>query len=276
VLSAEDLKQIKRLHLQLGKEADSHFVGEYRASFRGQGMEFEDVRQYVPGDDVRRIDWNVTARTGLPHVKEFREEREMSILLAVDVSASMNFGSKKRLCAQLAGAIAFAAMRNQDRIGLILFGQKVHKVLPPQKKNGYAWRIIREVFTCNQNDKGTLFSPMVDVVKRVAHRKSVVCVLSDFISSDWRTVTRLTCRHRLHALMIHDQLENMLPSIGLLDVEDSESGQTRLVDCNAMQRISVEKRKKILQDNGIRCGAFSHEEDVISGLLQHFRSENGR
>jgi uncharacterized protein (DUF58 family) len=271
VLSAEDLKEIQRLHTRLGRETDAHFVGEYLSAFRGQGMEFENVRQYSPGDDVRRIDWNVTARTGYPHVKEFRESREMSVMLAVDVSSSMKFAEKIRVCSRLAGAIAFAAMRNQDRVGLILFGEKIHRVLPPKKKNGYVWQIIQEVFAHNFDSKGSNFKLLADEIQQVLPRRTILCVISDFLSPDWREIIPLRSRHRLHALMVHDVLEHNIGFKGLLDVVDSESGQSRLIDTTATQFIPVEQRIRQLREAGIAHCSFSAEEDAITSLLGHFR-----
>ena len=155
MLSEQEYKEIQRLHLRVSRQTDSQFLGEYRTSLRGKGIEYSDVRPYLPGDEIRRIDWNVTARTGYPYVKQFKEEREHTILLLVDVSASMKFAGKNKICSLAAGAIAFAAMRNHDNVGLILFGDTVHKILPPKNKKGYVWRIIQTVFSHSLHSKGT-------------------------------------------------------------------------------------------------------------------------
>lgn len=271
MLNAEEVQEIQRLHVQMGREADSFFVGEYRSSFRGEGIEFEDVRPYVPGDEIRRIDWNVTARTGYPHVKVFREEREKNIILLVDISGSMYFGSKRKICSLIAGALAFAAMRNQDRVGLILFGDTVKTILPPKNKNGYVWQIIQTVCAYSTHAKGTNFSEMVGKVQRILPRRSIVCVLSDFLASDWQTISQLQHHHKVHGFAIHDPLETTFPFQGLLDVEDMESGQRRLVDTQTVRLGGFGRRRHEFQALGIPYQVFSKEEEVISGLLQHFK-----
>jgi uncharacterized protein (DUF58 family) len=270
VLSEEEYKEIQRLHIRLSREADSHFIGDYRSSFRGKGIEFADVRPYIPGDEIRRIDWNVTARTGYPHVKEFKEEREQTLMLMVDVSASMYFGSKKKVCSLISGALAFAAMRNQDNVGLILFGNTVSKIMPPKKKNGYVWRIIQTLFTHSYQTKGTSFSELVNRAQQIIPKNSMVIVLSDFMAPDWRAIGRLYRKERMHGFLIHDPLEQKIPFSGLLDVVDSETQKHALIDTDSISTIGVQNRLLALQEYGIQCCSFSRENDVIRRLRQHF------
>ena len=272
MLSEQEYKEIQRLHLRVSRQTDSQFLGEYRTSLRGKGIEYADVRPYLPGDEIRRIDWNVTARTGYPHVKQFKEEREHSILLLVDVSASMKFAGKNKVCSLAAGAIAFAAMRNQDNVGLILFGDTVHKILPPKNKNGYVWRIIKTVFSNSLHTKGTRFTELIRQTAPLVTRNSTMIVLSDFLAPDWRVLGRICPKKNIHGLLVYDELENRLPFSGLLDIIDSETRQTALIDSSSVSNLQVYKRLEALRQYGIKCCSISKEEDVIIRLRKHFAS----
>ena len=282
MLTPDELKQLKRLHIQAGRRVDSPFAGEYRSAFRGQGMEFEEVRPYVPGDDIRHIDWNVTARMNVPHVKEFREERELCLQLVMDVSGSVAFGgggqdgrTDKRLqIARLAGALAYAAIRNGDQVGLLSFTDKVEAFLPPRKSRGHAWAVMRAAFERSEKGQKTDLSGALEEVGKHLRRRSVVCVLSDFISDSpyERELSILSRRHRVNAFLVHDPMEMRMPSVGLVEMEDAETGRRVLVDSsNVSGRTSVESRTRSLRKLGIRASAVSTEQDPYQHLLQHFR-----
>ena len=282
MLTPDELKQLKRLHIQAGRRVDSPFAGEYRSAFRGQGMEFEEVRPYVPGDDIRHIDWNVTARMNVPHVKEFREERELCLQLVMDVSGSVAFGgggqdgrTDKRLqIARLAGALAYAAIRNGDQVGLLSFTDKVEAFLPPRKSRGHAWAVMRAAFERSEKGQKTDLSGALEEVGKHLRRRSVLCVLSDFISDSpyERELSILSRRHRVNAFLVHDPMEMRMPSVGLVEMEDAETGRRVLVDSsNVSGRTSVESRTRSLRKLGIRASAVSTEQDPYQHLLQHFR-----
>lgn len=282
MLTPDELKQLKRLHIQAGRRVDSPFAGEYRSAFRGHGMEFEEVRPYVPGDDVRHIDWNVTARTDVPHVKEFREERELCLQLVLDVSASVNFGSggsdgktdKRLQIARLAGALAYAAIRNGDQVGLLSFTDTIERFLPPRKSRGHAWAVMRAAFERNATGQRTDLAGALAEVGRHLSRRSVVCVLSDFHSrSEYRReLGMLARRHRVNCFVVHDPMELAPPAVGLVEMEDAETGQRRLVDTAKLRsNWSVDGRLRSLRRTGVKASAIGTDEDPFEHLLLHFR-----
>jgi len=282
MLTPEELKQLKRLHIQAGRRVDSPFAGGYRSAFRGRGMEFEEVRPYVPGDDVRHIDWNVTARVGLPHVKEFREERELCLQLVLDVSGSVGFGSggtdgrtdKRLQIARLAGALAYAAIRNGDQVGLMTFTDKVERFLPPRKSRGHAWAVVRSAFERSATGKATDLAGALSEVGRHLRRRAVVCVLSDFVSdSDYsRELAILARRHRVNCFLVHDPLEAQMPDIGLVDVEDAETGRRVLVDTAQWRGVhSVDARIRDIRRLGVHPSAVGTNDDPFAHLMRHFR-----
>jgi uncharacterized protein (DUF58 family) len=288
MLTPEELKQLKRLHIQAGRRVDSPFAGEYRSAFRGRGMEFEEVRPYVPGDDVRHIDWNVTARMNMPHIKEFREERELCLQLVLDVSGSVAFGSggedgrtdKRLQIARLAGALAYAAIRNGDQVGLMSFTDKVETFLPPRKSRGHAWAVMRSAFERSEQGQRTDLAGALEEVGKHLRRRSVICVLSDFISDSpfERELGILGRRHRVNAFVIHDPMESSMPSVGLVEMEDAETGARVLVDSSTLAGLTpVDVRKRNLRKLGVRVSAVGTEEDPYQHLLRHFRRlEHGR
>ena len=282
MLTPEELKQLKRLHIQAGRRVDSPFAGEYRSAFRGHGMEFEEVRPYVPGDDVRHIDWNVTARSGAPHIKVFREERELCLQLVLDVSGSVVFGSggqdgrtdKRLQIARLAGALAYAAIRNGDQVGLLSFTDKVEQFLPPRKDRGHAWAVMRAAFERSATGQRTDLASALAEVGQHLRRRSVICVLSDFISDSeyQRELAILARRHRVNCFLVHDSMETSVPGVGLVELEDAETGKRVLVDTAQMtSRWSVDGRLRNLRRLGVRPSAIGTHEDPFEHLLRHFR-----
>jgi uncharacterized protein (DUF58 family) len=282
MLTPEELRQIRRLHVQAGRRVDSLLAGDYRSAFKGSGMEFEEVRPYVPGDDVRRIDWNVTARTGEAWLKEFREERELTLLLLLDVSGSQRFGgggrdgrTDKRLqVARAAGGLAYAALRSGDRVGLLTFTDRVERFLPPRKSRGHGWGVIRAAFEHVSEGHRTDLAAALSYASRVLKRRAVVVVLSDFFSqTPWQdAMGALTRRHRVHALVVHDPHEAKLPDLGLVTLRDAETGRLRLVDAKTLLgRRSIDERLAEVRRTGVRASALSTTDDAFMRLQLHFR-----
>jgi uncharacterized protein (DUF58 family) len=282
MLTPEELRQIRRLHVQLGRRVDSPFAGEYRSAFRGRGMEFESVRPYIPGDDVRHIDWNVTARTNAPFIKEFREERELTLMLVVDVSPSMLFGTggqdgrtdKRLQVARLAGALAFAAVRNNDRVGLISFADDIERFLPPRKNRGHAWAVIRAAFGDAGRGRGTNLASALQRLGQSLRRRTVICVLSDFVAPESyrQELALLARRHTLNTFLISDPLEEKMPAVGLIALEDAETGRVRLIDSRRLApRQSPEERLRELRRAGARASLIRTTDDPITLLHRHFQ-----
>ena len=227
---AEILKKIRALEIKTKGLVQSAFAGDYHSVFKGRGMNFEDVREYQPGDEIRAIDWNVTARLGTAFVKKFTEERELTVMLVVDVSASGNFGSveqsKRELAAEVACLLAFSAIRNNDKVGLILFSDQVELFIPPKKGRSHTLRLIREILFFEPKGRGTLPSLALDYLNHIVTRRSVVFFVSDFQAEDFsRALTVTSRRHDLIAIRIDDQREETLPNIGIITLEDAETGE---------------------------------------------------
>ena len=234
----EILKKVRQIEIRTNRLVNDSLAGEYHSVFRGRGMDFDEVREYVPGDEVRTIDWNVTARAGRPFVKKFTEERELTILLLVDVSASGNFGSahqsKRELAAELASVLAFSAIRNSDKVGLILFTDQVEQYIPPKKGRRHVLRVVREILYFQPQRRGTNVAHALDFANSVTPRRAVAFLISDFQSSGnqdaalgvlRRAMRQTHRRHDLVAVRIQDPHEAALPAVGMLAMEDAETGE---------------------------------------------------
>jgi uncharacterized protein (DUF58 family) len=235
VLTKELFKKIKRIEIKTSRLVNDVFSGEYHSIFRGRGMEFSEVREYMPGDDIRTIDWNVTARYNHPFVKIFREERELTVMLVVDLSASGDFGSGERLrreiAAEIAAVLAFSATRNNDKVGLLLFTDKIEKFIPPKKGRFHVLRLIREVLYFQPEGKKTDIAGAVDYMLRVIKKKSVMFLISDYLDGDFRKQMSLASnKHDLIAVEISDPLEKRIPRAGIVNLVDLETGREMLVD----------------------------------------------
>lgn len=287
MLTPEELRQIRRLHVQAGRRVDSLLAGDYRSAFKGSGMEFEEVRSYVPGDDVRRLDWNVTARTGEAFVKEFREERELTLLIVIDVSGSTRFGSggqdgrtdKRLQIARLAGGMAYAALRSNDRVGLLSFTDRVEHFLPPRKSRGHGWQVIHAAFEHAAEGHGTDLAAALRMTSGVLRRRSVVMILSDFVAPTpyEQPLRALAARHRVHAMVVHDPLEARMPDVGLVCLRDNETGEFRTVDAGTVvARARMDERLADLRRFGVRATPVSTQEDAFHLLQRHFRSASPR
>ena len=247
MLSSEILKTIRRIEITTGRLVTEVFAGQYESVFKGRGMEFSEVREYQPGDDVRLIDWNVTARFGHPYIKKFVEERELTVMLLVDRSASGMFGTARRMKAEIAAEVcavlAFSAMKNNDKVGLILFTDSIEKYIPPKKGRTHALRIIREALYGKPRGTGTDISAALKYLNDVVKKKCIVFVISDFIDRDYEKMLRITNkRHDMIAVEIADPGESRIPPAGLVSLQDAETGKTALVNTgDAALRGSFEK-----------------------------------
>jgi uncharacterized protein (DUF58 family) len=238
----EILKKIRRIELRTRRLVNAGFAGAYQSVFKGRGMNFEEVREYTPGDEIRSIDWNVTARMNTPYVKKFTEEREMTVMLLVDVSASGNYGSvensKRELAAEVASILAFSAIQNNDKVGLILFSDEVELVIPPKKGRLHTLRLIREMLYFQPRRSGTNLAAALDYLNKIATRRAVVFVISDFLSADFtKPLTVAAKRHDLVAMPVIDPGEEELPSIGIVTLQDAETGEQ--IDINTSNRAAA-------------------------------------
>ena len=258
MIPRETLKKIRRIEIRTRRSVNDVFAGRYHSVFKGQGMEFQEVREYVPGDDIRAIDWNVTARTGSPHVKKFTEERELTVMLLVDVSASNRFGStaqlKRDLAAEVAAVLAFSAIANHDRVGLILFSDRVEKHVPPAKGATHVLRVVSEILNAKPSSPKTDLEPALRYLNQVVRRRSVAFLISDFIAPPCERLLRVTARrHDLVSLVVGDKRESALPAVGLVDFEDAETGQRVVVDTShaptrrALLARQTERRQTLLR-----------------------------
>lgn len=235
MIPKELLREIRRIHIRTLHMANDLFAGQYHAAFKGRGMEFEEVREYQPGDDVRSIDWNVTARAGRPFVKRFREERELTVLLLVDLSRSQDFGTagelKRGLVAKVCATLAFSAIQNNDKVGLIAFSDAVERYVPPKKGATHVLRVVRELLTLQPRGRGTNVSAALEYLNRVTTRRAVVFVVSDFQAAGYESALRIARRrHDVIPITVTDRREVELPAVRFIELVDAESGEVVTVD----------------------------------------------
>jgi uncharacterized protein (DUF58 family) len=284
------LKKIRHLEIRTRSLVEAAFAGQYRSVFKGRGMNFEEVREYQAGDEVRSIDWNVTARMGHPYVKKFTEERELTVMLMVDVSASGDFGSvrlsKRELAAEVACLLAFSAIRNNDKVGLILFSDTVELFIPPRKGRSHTLRLIRDILYFEPKGKGTDPAAALNYLNKVLTRKAVVFLVSDFQAPDFsRELSISRRRHDLIALPIVDPREQALPDIGRVVLEDAETGEQIEVNTSdrAVQdayRHLIERQRaelfRTLRRYGIDSIELKTDEDYLPALRNFFRQRERR
>jgi uncharacterized protein (DUF58 family) len=284
------LRQVRRIEVRTRRLVDSQFAGEYRSLFKGQGMEFSEVREYQPGDEVRSIDWNVSARMGRPFVKRYVEERELTIMLAIDLSGSSRFGTrpqfKHELAIELAGVLALTAVRNNDRVGLLLFSDQVEHALPPRKGRKHALRLIRDLLTTVPRSRGTSVNAAVDRLMRLLPHRSVIFLCSDFITDELeKPLARLAQRHDVVAITLEDPAERMLPDIGPARFEDPETGQRIEIDTShpavraafAQQVARADDaRRRLFSRLGLDEIVVHTEHGYVDALLAFFRARARR
>ncbi len=291
VLSRELLAEIRRIEIITRKLVNQQMAGHYQSVFKGRGMSFDEVRQYNPGDDPRSIDWNVTARTGEPHVKTFVEERELTVMIMVDMSGSMAFGTtgdeKRVVAARLAAMMAFSAIKNGDRVGLVAFTDSVECYVPPKKGRKHVLRIIDEILRFDPVGSGTDLAEALEFVARVNRRKAVVFLISDFLDDEYARPLHITARrHDLIPLSIVDPAEETLPSLGLLFIEDAETGRLIAVDSSSLsvrrQYSDTQAQRRNARDKDLhRYGVSPIEvrtdaKDYAAPLINYFRIRSRR
>ena len=238
MISVELFKKIQRFHFSTRRMANNLYAGQYESAFRGRGMEFAEVREYQIGDDIRTIDWNVSARFGHPFVKVFHEERELTVMLLLDLSGSHLFGTRKKfkreLMAEVAGMLAFLAIRTNDKVGAILFSSKVEKYIPSKKGASHVWRLIKEIFTFEPEDMRTSIGDALNYLNRVVRRHAIVFLISDCMDTDFERSLRLTAKkHDLTVIRIVDPAEEELPRVGLIRMQDPETGEIAVINSNS-------------------------------------------
>jgi len=284
------MRQVRRLEIATSRAVDEAFAGEYQSAFRGRGMEFDEVREYAPGDDVRTIDWNVTARTGRPFVKRYVEERELTVILAVDLSASGRFGSveksKHRTAAELCGVLAFAAARKNDRAGLLAFTDHIETFVPARKGRTHVLRILREVLNIQPRGAATNIPGALDHLAHVLKKRAVIFLISDFLDEGYTTNLRLLARrHDVIALRITDPRERELPSAGLIDLLDPETNRVVIVDAGSRRvraawRRAAERRDERFRTEMARLGVdhatVETGRSYLPALLALFRKREKR
>jgi uncharacterized protein (DUF58 family) len=290
VLTREQLKAVRKIQIRTSHMVSDLFAGQYQSVFKGRGMEFAEVRLYQPGDDVRTIDWNVTARTGEPHVKRFAEERELTVMILVDASASTYFGSVKQLkstlAAELAALFAYSAITNNDKVGLVIFSDRIELALPPRKGTHHVLRVIREVLSIKPEGTHTDLPIALEHLEKVTKRRSVVFVLSDFLDPHCRQALRLASRrHDVIAVVLDDPREAALPAVGLVEVEDAETGERAIVDTGnprvreAFARHAAAarvERSRMLRAADVDAIVVDTDRPYTQALLRFFRMRERR
>ena len=291
-MSKEILKKVRQIEIRTKNIVNDFFGGDYHSNFKGRGMTFSEVREYVPGDDVRSIDWNVTARTGKPHLKIFEEERELSVLILIDVSSSGVFGSKKNLKidlgVEIAAMLSFSAIKNNDIVGLALFCDKIEKYIPPKKGKKHVLRLITDIVNHDfeNSNKRTSIKTAIDFANKISKRKSVIFLISDFIDDNfWNELKFLNFKNDVIGLQIYDSYERNFPNLGIINIHDSETGENTWIDTTSkkirdkFQKNSIEKLNsfsKKCKNIGFDLIQISTDDDYIKFLMQFFRSRANR
>lgn len=288
MLNPEVLKSVRRIEISLRSTINSVMAGAYHSTFKGNGMEFAEVREYVPGDDIRSIDWNVTARTGHPYVKKFVEERELTVMLVVDASSSAEFGSgtemKGQVMATISALLAFAAIRNNDKVGLLVFTQDIELFIPPAKGKRHVMRVIRELLVFQPKGRRTNLQGALSYLGGILRRRAIVVVLSDFQDKGFESSFKLLRRrHEVIAVGVNDPRELQLPDVGFVELEDPETGETLLVDtsdADFREAFAAEARKEArriqssfqkIQVDYVRILIAAQTKDTIAPLVEYFR-----
>ena len=283
-------RQVRRLEIHARRLVADRFFGQYHSVFKGRGLEFSEVREYQPGDDVRSIDWNVTARMGTPYVKRFVEERELTVMLAVDVSASQRFGTaarrKEELAVELSGLLALAAAANNDRVGLLAFSEGIEVFLPPARGSRRVPRLIRELLAFRTGRRGTDIGAAVGYLERTLSRRAIIFLISDFLDDGFEAALRSAAiRHDVIGLVLSDPRELTLPAVGLVEAEDAETGERVWIDANepaVRERFAKQAsdaraaRRQRLNSLGVDAVEISTEGSYIGTLSAYFQKRARR
>ncbi len=291
-LPPEIISQLKAIQIRTQRLVTDALAGDYESAFKGRGLEFEEVREYQPGDDIRHIDWNVTARTGTPHVKEHREERELTVMLLVDVSSSGAFGSggkfKNEVAAEVAAILAYTAVKSNDRVGLIIFSDRIEHFIPPKKGRAHVWRVIRDILAFKPERRATDLPGALHYLGKVVRRRAVVFLISDFVDTamesdgQLRTVAK---RHDVTVIRVSDPREEELPAIGILELEDAETGELVLVDTadphvrKMYYTAGVQERRAqddYLRRSGLDDIAVRTDRSYVDPIVRFFRQRGNK
>ena len=289
-ISPELMQKIRSIQIKTSHMVTELMAGEYVSAFKGRGMEFNAVREYAPGDDVRLIDWNVTARMNQPFIKEYIEERELNIMLMVDVSSSGEFGStgkfKNEISAEVASILAFAAIRNNDKIGLIVFSDKIEHYIPPKKGKAHVWNIIRTILNYQPEGRLTDLNLPLEYLLKIQKRKCIAFLISDFQATNYETNLKLARqKHDLVAISISDPRETDLPKLGLVHLRDAESGEILLIDTDdrvmtkllaSHERGKRDNRKKLFHSIGVDTIEIDTGGSLVKPIIQYFKIREKR
>lgn len=290
MLSPEIIKKIKKMHIKSGRLVNTMMAGQYRSVFRGTGIEFEEVRDYSPGDEVKNIDWKVSARLGRPFIKLYREEREMVVMLLIDMSASLQFGTTENIkletAAEMASILAFNAIRNNDRVGVILFTDRVEKYIPPKKGSAHIWRVIKEIFTFVPRGRKTDIEAAVAYLGKVCKKKSVSFIISDFLTAGFeKQLKKASRRHELIGVLVSDAGDFILPAGGMIAMEDFETGERIYLDAfdrhtraafSRRQRGRYENTLNLFKKSNIDCIELQTHTPVVNALSSYFHYREKR
>ncbi|MFC1808126.1 DUF58 domain-containing protein [Candidatus Omnitrophota bacterium] len=290
MIPKEVIKKIRRIQITTSRMVTDVFAGQYHSVFKGKGMEFHEVREYLPGDEIRSIDWNVTARMGQPYVKKFVEERELTVMLVLDASMSCHFGSseklKHQLAAELCSVLAFSAIQNNDRVGLIVFTDRIEKFVPARKGLRHVLRVVREALYYKPENKGTDISLALEYLNKVTKRSAITFIISDFFDKDFKKILSASNkRHDVVAVTITDPRESAMPDIGVINLNDPETGKDLIVDTSdprlrdQYQKDSVERiseRKKLLRSINVDSIDISTDAPYDKELAKFFKMRERR
>jgi uncharacterized protein (DUF58 family) len=285
MIPKEILKKVKRIEISTRGLVNEVFSGEYHSVFKGRGMEFAEVREYQIGDDIRNIDWNVSARIGSPYVKVFDEERELTVMLMVDVSASGSFGTASQLkgevAAELCAVLAFSAIKNNDKVGLMIFSDKIEKFIPPRKGKQHVLRVIREILYYKPEDAQTDLNIALEYLNRVVKRRSIVFIISDFLTENYEKALQVANKkHDIISIDIIDPREVELPNVGFLELEDAETGETVLIDTGSSQiresffsesQEERDKREKFFKSIGVDNINILTDRSYVEPITKFFK-----
>lgn len=290
MISKEILKKIQQIQIYTNRLVNDSLVGEYHSVFKGQGMEFEEVREYQAGDEIRAIDWNVTARMGHPFIKRFVEERELTVMLLVDISASENFGSvaclKNKVAIEICSLLALSAIKNNDKVGMIMFTDKIENFTPPKKGTKHVFRVIRELMCTKPTGKGTDIAVALEYLKKITTRRSISFIVSDFIAKNYEHALRIANkRHDIIAINIIDPREQELPDVGFIELKDAETGEVTLLDTSnslARKEFSMfvkqqkQERAKLFRSMGVDMIEILTNKNYVEPIIHFFRLREKR
>lgn len=285
LLDEKLIAKIRGIQIRARHLVNDVFAGEYQSVFKGKGLEFEEVREYQPGDDIRLIDWNVTARTGSPFVKLHRDERELTVMFVVDVSASSRFGTvskfKNEIAAEITALLAYTALRNNDKVGLIIFSDRVELYLPPKKGRAHIWRLIRNILTYESKAKQTALDIPLNFLNQVIKKRCIAFLISDFQSEGFQTNLRITARHHdLIAISVKDPKEESLPKIGFIELEDAETGECILIDTfrnstlkeyESLNRSQRKNQQDFFRKSGVDFIELRTDQSYMDRIVKFFR-----